>query len=272
MMPDPNQFVTIVGEHPSSPNPFGIRFYHKDGHSNHGIPTRLLSETDSDVDQFVSVMRSWLRTHHSRPEDLERYRRRRSALLRQGLPLPLSRFPTDPTTRKGNWAEVLLCEYVVSSSTANLPVYRLRYNPNIEQSMKGDDMLAFDLEADPVRIIVGEAKFRGTSKKEAVIDIVKSLEQSRPGGLPVSLQFAADRLIQEGKESLGQRIEECADLFVRNKLHIDNVGLLASNHLAPIHVQKHAKSSLRRLAVISISLSEGERLVESSFEGLEEIP
>ena len=217
-------------------------------------------------------MRSWLRTHHSRPEDLERDRLRRSALLRQGLPLPLSRFPTNPTTRKGNWAEVLLCEYVAVSSDAHLPVYRLRDNPNIDQSMKGDDVLAFDLEADPVRIIVGEAKFRGTSTKKVVIDIVESLERSHRGGLPASLQFVADRLIQEGKESLGQRIEECADLFVRNKLRIDNVGLLASNHLAPIHVQKHAKSSMRRLAVISMSLSDGDGLVESSYKGLEDVP
>ncbi len=271
-MPDPNQFVDIVGEHPSSLNPFGARFDHQDGHSEHGVPTRSLSETDSDVEQFVAIMRSFLRTHHSRPEDLERSRIKREAFSRQGFPLPLSRFPTNPTTRKGNWTEVLLCEYVVASCNADLPVYRLRYNPNIDQSMKGDDMLAFDLEADPVRIIVGEAKFRGASTKKAVIDIVESLERSHRGGLPASLQFVADRLIQEGKEALGQRIEECTNLFVRNKLQIDHVGLLASNHLAPSHVEMNAKSSLRRLAVISMTLSDGQYLVESSFNGLEDAP
>lgn len=270
-MSDKN-FIDIVGEHPSPPNPFGIRFIHQDGHSNHGVPTRSLSETNSDVQQFVAVMREWLRIHHCKPEDLERHRIMRKALSRQGFSLPISRFPTDPTTRKGNWAEVLLCEYVVSSSTANLPVYRLRYNTNIEQSMKGDDMLAFDLEADPVRIIVGEAKFRGTSKKEAVIDIVKSLEQSRSGGLPVSLQFVADRLNHEGNESLGRRIEECTRLIVLGKLQIDHVGLLASNHLASKHVEKYAKSSLRRLAVISMTLSDAVGLVNLSFDGLEDGP
>ena len=270
-MPDPNQFVDIVGEHPSSPNPFGARFDHQDGHSKHGVPTRSLSETDSDVEQFVALMRRFLRTHHSRPEDLERSRIKREALSRQGFPLSLSRFPTNPRTRKGNWTEVFLCEYVVASCNANLPVYRLRYNPNIDQSMKGDDMLAFDLEANPVRIIVGEAKFRGASTKKAVIEIVNSLERSHQGGLPASLQFVADRLIQEGKEVLGQRIEKCADLFVRNKLQIDHIGLLASNHLAPLHV-KTAKSSLRRLAVISMTLSDGQCLVESSFNGLEDTP
>jgi hypothetical protein len=135
--------------------------------------------------------------------------------------------------------------------------------------MKGDDVLAFDLGADPVRIIVGEAKFRGTSSKKAVTDIVESLERSFRGGLPASLQFVADRLIQEGNEALGRRIEECADLFVRGRLRIDHVGLLASNHLAPTHVQENARSELRRIAVISMSLSDGEALVTSSFDGLE---
>jgi hypothetical protein len=268
-MPDPLQFEDVVGSHPDSPNPIGERFSSEDAHSDHGVPTRALAETDSDVDQFIAVMRECLRTHHSRPQDLERDRQRREAFARQGLTLPASRFPTNLTTRKGNWTEVLLCEYVTASCNADLPVYRLRYNPNVEQSMKGDDVLAFDLGADPVRIIVGEAKFRGTSSKKAVTDIVESLERSFRGGLPASLQFVADRLIQEGNEALGRRIEECADLFVRGRLRIDHVGLLASNHLAPTHVQENARSELRRIAVISMSLSDGEALVTSSFDGLE---
>jgi hypothetical protein len=34
--------------------------------------------------------------------------------------------------------------------------------------MKGDDVLAFDLDSHPVRVIVGEAKFRATSTKDSV--------------------------------------------------------------------------------------------------------
>ncbi|EAT60132.1 HamA C-terminal domain-containing protein [Chlorobium ferrooxidans] len=271
-MPNHYTFEEVVGTHPVSPHPIGERFSYEDGHSEHGIPTRTLSETDSDVDQFVAAMREFLRTHHSRPEDLERDRLRREAYARQGLTLPLTRFPTNPKTRKGNWTEVLLCEYVTASCNADLPVYRLRYNPNVDQSMKGDDVLAFDLNAHPIRIIVGEAKFRGASSKKAVTDIIESLERSFRGGLPVSLQFVANRLIVERNEALGRRIEECADLFVRNRLRIDHVGLLASNHLAPTHVEKNAISSLRRIAVISMTLSDGEGLVNSCFNGLESTP
>lgn len=246
-----------------------MRFDNVDGHSDHNLPTRALSESDSDLNQFVGAMRAWIRDHHARPEDLIRDAARKNALLRQGFKIGQSRFPRDSNTRKGNWAEILLCEYVKSSCRAGLPVYRLRYNPNIEQSMKGDDVLAFDLNADPVRIIVGEAKFRATSSKAAVIEIVEALERSHHGGLPASLQFVADRLFQEGNEELGRRIEECADLFVRDRLRIDHLGLLASNHSAPTHVKEHASSSVPRLAVMSIHLSDGDNLVESCFDSLE---
>ena len=271
-MPNPPQFKKVVGPHLASTHPISERFSYADGHSQHGVPTRALSETNSDVDQFVAAMREYLRTHHSSPESLERDRQRRKAYARQGLVLPHTRFPTNPTTRKGNWAEIFLSEYVATSCNADLHVYRLRYNPNIDQSMKGDDVLAFDLDANPVRIIVGEAKFRGRSSKKAVIDIVESLERSFQGGLPASLQFVADRIIEQGNKDLGQRIEECAGLIARGNLQIDYIGLLASNHLAPTHVEKHAHSSLRRLAVISMALSDGAGLVDSCFDGLEDAP
>ena len=264
------QFTECVGAHPVPPDKLGIRFAHTDGHSAHGVPTRSLSESDSDLQQFVRAMRVWIRNHHARPEDLVRDKARREALARQGFSSNTSRFPRDSNTQKGNWTEIFLCEYVKSSCQAELPVYRLRYNPNVEQSMKGDDVLAFDLDANPVRIIVGEAKFRKTSSKAAVTEIVEALERSHRGGLPASLQFVADRLFQEGNEDLGQRIEECADLFVRDRLRIDHLGLLASNHLAPTHVEKHAKSSAPRLAVMSLNLSDGTKLVEASFDSLED--
>ena len=271
-MPNPPQFKKVVGPHPVSPHPIGKRFSYEDDHSQHGVPTRALSETGSDVEQFVTAMRGYLCTHHSSPESLERNRQLRKSYARQGLALPHTRFPTNPTTRKGNWAEIFLSEYVATSCNANLPVYRLRYNTNIDQSMKGDDVLAFDLDANPVRIIVGEAKFRGRSSKEAVIDIVESLKRSFQGGLPASLQFVAERMIEQGNEDLGRRIEECTGLIARGNLPIDYIGLLASNHLAPTHVEKNAKSSMQRLAVISMSLSDGADLVDSCFDGLDDVP
>jgi hypothetical protein len=61
----------------------------------------------------------------------------------------------------------------------------VRYNPNVDQSMKGDDVLAFDLDSHPVRVIVGEAKVRATSTKGSVQEIVTGLVRSVKAGVNV---------------------------------------------------------------------------------------
>ena len=137
--------------------------------------------------------------------------------------------------------------------------------------MKGDDVLAFDLDADPIRIIVGEAKFRKIPSKKDVVDIVTTLERSIRVGVPVSLQFVADRLFYERQDDLGRRIEECCDLFARDRLQLDHVGLLVSNQNTSDQVKRNAESSMRRLAVMSLCLSDPIASVESSFEGLKDL-
>jgi Cap4 SAVED domain len=209
-----------------------------------------------------------LTTHHASPEDLERDRQRRKALARQGFSDVARRFPTHPDTRKGNWAEVFLAEYIGVSSSVRLPVYRLRYNPNVEQSMKGDDVLAFDLDSNPVRILVGEAKFRSTPSKQAVEDIVSALTRSHRAGIPVSLQFVADRLFREGQAELGAKVDACNTLFALGRLQLDYIGLLVSDANASTHVRRNTKSSLRSLAVISLGLTDPESTVSTCYEGL----
>ena len=263
-------FIDIAGPHPAPPHVIGTRFDHIDGHSTHGIPSRILTEAGTDPNHFIELMKDHLRKHHARPEDLQRDRLRREALVRQGFSALLSRFPANPNTQKGNWAEILLAEYIYESCGADLPVYRLRYNPNIEQSMKGDDVLAFDLDSDPVRVIVGEAKFREKPTKRAVLDIVAALEKSQRSGIPISLQFIADRLFSEGNEELGKRIEACSDLFIKGKIRLDRIGLLASNLETHIHVNRHAESLQHRIAIISVCLADGVSLIESCFDSLEE--
>jgi len=175
-----------------------------------------------------------LARHHASPEAIERGRKRAEAFRALGYDRIADRegarrFPTSEKTKKGNLAEVVLAEYVVAASGLNLPIYRLRYNPNVEQSMKGDDVIAFDLDSKPVRIIVGEAKFRRTPTTPDVQEIADVLLRSYRVGIPASLQFIADRLYEQGRNALAERIDECTLLFVQQELRIDYVGLLLSN-------------------------------------------
>jgi hypothetical protein len=211
--------------------------------------------------------------HHVSPEALERDRQRREAMLHLGFEddqSRMKRFPTNPSTQKGNLAEVVLAEYIAAGNDVSLPVYRLRYNPNVEQAMKGDDVLAFDLDSDPLRVIVGESKFRTISSKAAVIDIIEGLVRSYKGGIPASLQFVADRLFETGKADLGERILECATLFALEKLRLEYVGLLMSDTRSANRMNQHTDNSLRRLAVMSFGMDSPGSIVDPCFKGLEE--
>jgi hypothetical protein len=212
-------------------------------------------------------MARWIVTHHVKPEAIERDRIRREALARQGLIDPVQRFPVNPTTQKGNWAEILLAEYVAASSSSQLPVYRLRYNPNVDQSMKGDDVLSFDLDSNPVRVLVGEAKFRSTPTKAVVDELVGALVKSHSGNIPASLQFVADILFESGNNQLGEKVAACNALFAQGRLQLDYVGLLVSTKDAHRFMLTNAKSDVRRLAVMSLGLADPTGVVETSFVG-----
>lgn len=127
-------------------------------------------------------MEDALQRHHISPEALQRHMDLIATLKIENLPILRSPYPQPSTTQKGNFAEVFLAEYLVSTTDMELPIYRLRYNTNPDQSMKGDDVLLFDLDSDPVRIIVGESKFRGIPDKQSVIDIVDGLVRSYKAG------------------------------------------------------------------------------------------
>lgn len=262
----------ILGDHPSPPHPFGEILLANDGQTKSEVLHRALTEKEGTRATAVRSIRRMLTTHHASPEALERTRQHIEAMKRLGLGAEqsrLRRFPTNQSTKKGNLAEVVLAEYIVASNGVDLPVYRLRYNPNVDQSMKGDDVLAFDLDVEPIRIIVGEAKFRGVSSATPVTEIVEGLVRSHKGGVPASLQFVADRLFQEGREDLGARVLKCAVLYAKDKLRLDYVGLLLSDTKSAKRVDANTPAPLRHLAMISLGLANPEALVEECYQDLE---
>ena len=201
--------MSIVNKHPDKMSPLGISLVANDGITTSGVAHRSLAENGHN-DVLLKYMEDALQKHHISPDALQRHMDLITSLKIKGLPILRSPYPQDFTTQKGNFAEVFLAEYLSSTTDAQLPIYRLRYNTNPDQSMKGDDVLLFDLDADPVRIIVGESKFRTTPDKQAVVDIVDGLVRSNKAGLPISLMFVAERLFQEGKSEIGQRVQNCA--------------------------------------------------------------
>ena len=262
----------LLGKHQSSKN-LSAMLASSDGHTDSGIPHRELSELPAKRTAFVQKMRERIIRHHANKAQIERHNKIRTTLEQQGLSTHASKiklFPTASKTQKGNFAEIFLAEYLAESTNATLPIYRLRYNPNIEQAMKGDDVLLFDLDATPVQIIVGESKFRKSPSKKSVDDMIIGLEKSISNGIPASLQFVADRLFESGENELGDRVLNCAILFMNNKLDIGYAGILMSNHNASNHINKHGNSTMRRIVFISCRLEEPEDMVDDCFKDIED--
>lgn len=263
----------IVGQHPSPPHPLGVSLSAEDKYTDNGVPHRELVSDPENLDNLVKAMVQWIVTHHVSPAARQRDQVRREALERQGFKDkdPTKRLPSNKSTQKGNWAEILLAEYVTASGNTKLPVYRLRRNPNIDQSMKGDDVLAFDLDSNPVRVLVGEAKFRQGSTTVVVTELVEALEKSYAGSVPASLQFVADELFDTGQEDLGAKVANCNALFAQDKLRLDYLGLLVSDKKAHAHVKSTAKSNVKSLAVMSLVLPDPQAVVSDCFDGAKEV-
>jgi hypothetical protein len=262
----------ILGEHPS-PDEFGCHTIAEDGQTNSNTPHRSLIQDDQGRNATILQIREALVQHHVSTGMIERDKRKIKNLIAQGYPVSevyVHRFPKSDKTRKGNLTEVFLAEYICSSSDAVLPVYRLRYNPNVEQSMKGDDVLIFDFSSKRPRIIVCEAKFRGTPSKKAVQDIVEGLIRSYKAGLPASLQFVSDRLYEANNIELADQVSDCALHMANGNLDLNYVGLLLSNHNSKSNVNQHTEGNLRNLVMISLGIVEPSLLVQESFDGIEE--
>jgi Cap4 SAVED domain len=262
----------ILGRHPLPPNPFGELTSAHDGQTQSNVEHRSLIGRAELLTETISALREMLISHHSSPEMLERSRIQREAISRLGFQTEqakLNRFPRNDKTRKGNLAEVILAEYLVATERITLPVYRLRYNPNVNQSMKGDDVLLFDFSTTPARIVVGESKYRATSSPSAVQEIVTGLTRSHTGGIPVSLVFVSDRLFESGQSDLGEQVISCGKLFAENKLQIDYVGILVSNPGCATHIDSHTPVSMQNLAMISLAFENPDTVVELCYDRLE---
>lgn len=256
----------VLGPHPSHPAEVTKALSGTDDVTDTSKQHRMLAENGSGM--LVEYLRKAIVTHHNDPEKLKRIQRGNKRLQRQGAPArPL--YPRDERTRKGNIAEIALAEYIIATEKLLLPVYRLRHNPNIEQSMKGDDVLAFDVDAKPARILVGEAKFRGTPRREDVEDIVEQLLKSEKVRIPASLQFVADQLYDQGRDDLAKRIEDLQFELGRARPRIEYVGLLLGPTSAA-HIVKTCTPATtpRRLAMISLGVQDPNRCVGDCFQGL----
>lgn len=256
----------LIGEHPTS-GFFFDWFECKDTPATDKKKHRKLTNKGLANGALVDCLSNWIIKHHASATRLARIKRKKEILEKHNfteymvgrIPFPVK----SATTQKGNLGEIILGEYLRESTGLELLVYKLRYNPNVEQSMKGDDILLFEKDNIQSKVIMGEAKFRATKSKKALDDIVSSLSTKN---LPISLTFVCDMLEEVGEVDLADEIDNLISNLHKSKTPITYVGFYHSDINVYKTIEKHLKSDNKNLVVVSYGEKNPAQIVKDSFD------
>ena len=113
--------MSIIDQLPDGKYPFAVCLISTDCMTTSGIAHRVL-EDNGHSDILLRYMEDALQRHHISPEALQRHMDLIASLKIKNLPIPRSSYPQTLTTQKGNFAEVFLAEYLVSTTNMELPI------------------------------------------------------------------------------------------------------------------------------------------------------
>lgn len=265
-MPKPTDQDKLIGKHPTNDGFFSRWLGCEDSPITLTQKYRKLFEAPNERDKAIKQISEWIITHHLDQRKLNRIKGKKKiydkyefkCYLKEQKPLP-----TIETTQKGNCAEIILAEYLRATSGLDLFVYRFRYNTNVDQSMKGDDVLLFDKGNLYNKVLVGEAKFRSKPSTQVVNELIDFSDATK---LPLSITFVADRLSQFGEEKFAEKLEELNSDLHKGKVPIVKVGFLLSNLDAPQYLVKYANSKNPNFMSVTLGIREPDEIVQKSFE------
>lgn len=254
----------LIGKHPKAPDIFGIWLDYEDFPCKKNYKHRKLSETKKSRRIAIEALSDLVITHHKSDDSI---RLIRNAILSKNGLIKTARkkklLPSNYITCKGNLTEIILTEYLRGSSGYSLLVYRLRYNTNIDQSLKGDDVLLFDLrDSKKIRTLLGEAKYRETPTKNVIRDILNSMNKEK---LPLSLEFVIEKLSLEGRNDLAQVITNISLDEISLKNNLTFAGLLLSNNDVHDKVKQYSSSDNGRFVFLTLGLQDSEDFVREVF-------
>lgn len=267
----------IIGKHPVPPCVFQKWLNHNDHKPTSTKKHRSLTENNLERKGFVEQLSVWIIKHHITEHKIYRLQRKQQLLGKYGYEKHLTAqalLPIDENTRKGNATEIILCEYLKSSSSLNLLFYRLRFNGNVNQAMKGDDVLLLNRNNIYEKVIIGEAKFRSTPTKKVIEEIASNLEADK---LPLSLTQIENYLDSIGEHKLAESISDLVSNMHNSKANIVSSGLLLSTKSATpgndttSQVEKHFSSTNPNLVFLSLGLDNPDEIISEAFKQADEI-
>jgi hypothetical protein len=265
----------LIGNHPQAPNQFGRWLSCTDvpvvPNKCHRALSPIIQTDDTDLIEWLA---RHLIHHHYTEQRLSKLKEIYGQLGFPQYAEQHRKLPRFENTQKGNAAEILLIEYINSSLNKNLiKVLKLRYNPNVDQSMKGDDVLMIDLTnqngQDQVKMYLGETKFRATPTKAVIDEILESLNKDKK---PLSYSYLMDELGKNPETSeLYERLDKIIIDEIKGRGNLICAGLLLSNTNTFDMVEKHLNSDNPLFVFISIGIENPETLILKAFEKAEEL-
>lgn len=257
----------IIGKHPSE----GLFFEwieYQDTECTDKKRHRYLSERNENREQAIETIANWLVTYHLSKSKSRALCKKQKILEKydfEEYAKSLHIFPKTDKTKKGNFGEVILTEYLSQVTGIEVLIFKLHYNPNVDQSMKGDDVLLVNDD----KIILGESKFRATPSKEAVKETSKLMSNTLM--LPMSLGFIADILFEQEQEELAEKILDIQYNMSRTNFDIKNIGFLLSTKLVKKHVERNMDSSNKNFLFISLGIDNPVEFMDLAFSRAEEL-
>ncbi|GEB27487.1 Uncharacterised protein [Enterococcus casseliflavus] len=257
----------MIGKHPDD-GIFHDWIRHEDTKCSISKRHRALSEINDYREKATIDVAKWLIKYHLSDRSRDSLKRKKEILEKYDFDEyanSLKIFPVADKTKKGNFGEVLLTEYLSKTSGIEVLVFKLRFNPNPDQSMKGDDVLLVDEN----RVIVGESKFRTIPNGRAVKAACENMDKELM--LPISLGFVADRLYEAGETELASKIDDIQFKLSKSTMDIKNVGFLISTQNTKRNVERSLEISNKDFIFVSLGIDNPKEFMEVVFEKAKEL-
>lgn len=275
-MEDLSEIDKIIGKHPNDSTFFGGWLNFEDLPIKDEQPNkkhRKLIEKEEQRDNAINQVAEWIVKHHFLPAKIERGLKRKEILNKYGFQLPES-----DKTQKGAIGEIIFTEYLIASTNLVISQYRLRFNGNVDQALKGDDILFFDKKNLKNKILLGESKYisnASSTGKSTIKEIIKNLQKDK---IPLSISQIEAELDRIGETILANELSELnAELHKRN-VDILYAGFLMGNKESSppsadiaTQVENHLDSENPKFAFVSLGIPNSQLLIQSAFERANEM-
>lgn len=190
---------------------------------------RYLNESPDSRDSLINQCAWWVVMRHVGAKNWRVLKKKHRTLTPEQYAQYIEvkhYLPTTDITRKGNLGEILLCEYLFEITHYIPFVHKLTYNPNVEQSMKGDDVLLFNKTNLMSNVIYAESKIRNEPDTYVVPQIVNNLQDEKR--FPTSINFVVQVLRTGGQDELADAIEDLQIAVMKGVIPVRHVGWLIS--------------------------------------------